>query len=174
VRPRQTEYPEAHRTRFIGGQVLRDFAYGTLKPGERNYDRFCASAVTSAEPALTRGALYALPAGYPAVTPGDGWVHGYLLAFEDQAVLASLDALEAYDPSAAPGDNEYYRAEAEVFDSAQRTLGRAWIYLMTPDRVRRMSGVLVPQGSWSERVNKGRGTGTATGPQHTACPSGAM
>lgn len=45
---------------------LELFVYGSLKRGQVNHDLLCRGA-TEAEPAVTRGALFDLPAGYPAL-----------------------------------------------------------------------------------------------------------
>ena len=57
---------------------LRVFVYGTLKPGEANYQRYCAGKLVNAQRAMVLGKLFALPAGYPAMTLGDIPVQGYL------------------------------------------------------------------------------------------------
>ena len=55
--------------------VLFDvFVYGTLKRGQRNYERFCQGALAVRE-ATVRGQLYDLPYGFPAlVVPEDAVV----------------------------------------------------------------------------------------------------
>lgn len=71
------------------------FVYGTLKPGGRNYH--LARGVTHAEPAYVDGfdLLHFEPEGYPAIVPGTGRVHGFILYFADlSAALPTLDALE--------------------------------------------------------------------------------
>lgn len=50
---------------------VRVFVYGTLKPGEANYKRYCAGKVIDVKIALVQGKLFALPMGYPAMTLGD-------------------------------------------------------------------------------------------------------
>ncbi|MEO0949251.1 MAG: gamma-glutamylcyclotransferase family protein, partial [Cyanobacteria bacterium J06641_5] len=88
------------------------FVYGTLKPGEANYVRYCGGRVDRILDARTRGRLFDLHLGYPAAVAesGDrGWVSGYLLQFEDRGILNSLDALEGYWPGRSPQFNEYQR-----------------------------------------------------------------
>lgn len=46
--------------------ILRLFAYGTLKRGFWNYDRYCGSA-QSVEESTIQGRLYELPSGIPAL-----------------------------------------------------------------------------------------------------------
>jgi len=128
---------------------LKVFVYGTLKPGECNYQRYCTGFVVAAEPAVARGQLFALPVGYPAMTPGDGLVHGVLLSFASPAILRNLDELEDYDPHRPTSQNEYDRQQIEVFNPALQSLGLVWAYLMTPEKVRRIGGVPIPAGVWS-------------------------
>ena len=80
-------------------EVTRVFVYGTLLRGEANHARFCADALTI-EPASTRGRLYHLPAGFPAmVEDEEGTVYGEAMTFPDlQAALARIDLLEGYRP----------------------------------------------------------------------------
>lgn len=138
--------------------LLKVFVYGTLKPGECNYQRYCGEKVVEAIPALARGQLFALPMGYPAMIPGDMPVWGYLLSFSDPSVLQALDELEDYDPQREAKLNEYCRCQIEVFlpplSEAGRiwadcqSLGLAWAYLMTPEQVRYLGGVALASGWW--------------------------
>ena len=115
-------------------------------PGYRNHERFVVPHLISCVSATTSGFLYDLPAGYPGVVEGEGTIHGKLLELPDE-VLASLDELEAYDPNAPQSVNEYYRKEVSVrLDDGSEV--SAWIYFMTPERVREMNGVRIESGSW--------------------------
>lgn len=128
--------------------VLQVFVYGTLKPGEANYPAYCADTVETATPAWVTGQLFDLPFGYPAMTQESGRVFGYLLSFADEAVLTKLDTLEGYHPQNSESDNEYYRQEVMVTDMAGESLGLAWAYFMTPEKVKQFQGVFVPSGKW--------------------------
>jgi gamma-glutamylcyclotransferase (GGCT)/AIG2-like uncharacterized protein YtfP len=128
---------------------LRVFVYGTLKPGEVNYQRYCDGKVVKATKAFTYGQLFALPEGYPAMTPGPHPVYGYLLEFSCVDVLTDLDELEDYDPTRASSENLYCRQEVEIYDLQGRSLGRAWAYFMTPALVDKSGGILVPNGWWT-------------------------
>jgi gamma-glutamylcyclotransferase (GGCT)/AIG2-like uncharacterized protein YtfP len=137
------------KTKFSGG--VRVFVYGTLKPGEVNYQRYCAGKVVSAEKATTLGQLFALPMGYPAMTTGESTVHGYLLSFADLGILDALDELEDYQPEGEMSENLYNRLEVEVKNSLGLSLGWAWVYLMNPAKVEMLKGVHLPNGWWSGR-----------------------
>jgi gamma-glutamylcyclotransferase (GGCT)/AIG2-like uncharacterized protein YtfP len=126
----------------------RVFVYGTLQPGERNFNRYCSGVAVSSEPAKARGCIYELPAGYPAMTIGEGWVQGYVLCFEDAAMLSVLDELEGYVPERLEGENEYYRVEVETYAPDGESTGRAWAYAMSATRAERLGGVELPGGTW--------------------------
>lgn len=128
--------------------LIRVFVYGTLKPGESNYQRYCTGKVVEQKKAIALGQLFSLPFGYPAMTPGNFLVHGFLLSFTDPHILAQLDLLEDYDPQRPVTENEYYRQLIEVYDEAQTSLGNAWAYLMTPAQINFFGGVLLPNGEW--------------------------
>ena len=133
--------------------TLKVFVYGTLKPGEANYQRYCEGKVVEEQKAIAFGQLYDLPLGYPAMTHGESPVQGFLLTFADPNVLIALDELEEYNPNRLPQENEYERQQLEIYNLSAQSLGRAWVYLMTPDRVQRLGGVLLRSGWWSGYVN---------------------
>ena len=102
-------------------------------------------------PAIAQGCLYNLPLGYPAMTPGEGWVSGFLLHFSNANVLQSLDELEGYQPERPTTENEYQRRELLIFTPKRQPLGLAWGYLMDPSLVHRLKGTWLPSGQWSGR-----------------------
>jgi gamma-glutamylcyclotransferase (GGCT)/AIG2-like uncharacterized protein YtfP len=131
---------------------MKVFVYGTLKPGECNYLRYCEGKVVDACPAIARGQLFALPAGYPAMISGEGKVHGFLLCFADSAILADLDELEDYHPGRDRAQNEYQRESIAIFDLNFKPVDTAWAYFMLPDRVRSLGGIWLPHGRWGNRL----------------------
>ncbi len=128
--------------------LLRVFVYGTLKPGEANYQRYCDGKVVNATKALAFGQLFDLPEGYPGMTLGDSPVYGYLLEFSNPGVLLELDYLEDYHPARKASENLYNRQQIEIYDLQGRSLGLAWVYLMTLEMVRHLGGTLQPDGCW--------------------------
>jgi len=137
-----------------GSELLKVFVYGTLKPGESNYQHYCASKIIAAAPAIARGQLFSLPAGYPAMTLGSGWVHGFVLTLNDPKILKVLDEYEGYQAgrshsgSAGAPENLYDRQVIATFNPSQQSLGFAWAYLMPPDKIYRLGGTLLPDGEW--------------------------
>lgn len=131
------------------------FVYGTLKPGGRYHRRYCADFLTAAMPAQVKGELYDFPQlGYPALTPGDDWVQGYLLKFCQTAavltdILRRLDALEGYvADKVTDSDDDYQRCQLQIFDPDQHPLQTAWVYHMSRAQVRQQGGVYLPDGDW--------------------------
>ncbi len=160
--------------------MVKVFVYGTLKPGESNYQRYCGDRVITNIPAIIPGKLFALPFGYPALLWEIGgnlakvdigqdvpdtqysqqqdqnyWVQGYLLTFANSQSLVKLDALESYRPDRPPTANEYQRLEMEVFSRDFSSLGTAWVYVMSRERITRSRGIFLPQGVWSSCLAKG-------------------
>ena len=132
---------------------VKVFVYGTLKPGEINYDRYCVGKVVQEQPAIAYGQLYHLSLGYPGMILGDGQVQGFLLTFADSAIFDSLDELEDYNPNRPQEDNEYNREQITVYDLVGQSLGLAWVYFMTLEKVQDFKGVLIPSGCWSSDIH---------------------
>ncbi len=137
--------------------AVRVFVYGTLKPGERGY-HLCAGEVIAARPAIALGELYALPFGYPAMTPGTRPVYGFLLSFRQSHILSVLDLYEQHDsttfhhyaPTQVIDQNQYSRRQIELLDNEHSPIGSAWAYLMSVSQVQRLGGVLLPDGRWQQ------------------------
>jgi gamma-glutamylcyclotransferase (GGCT)/AIG2-like uncharacterized protein YtfP len=128
---------------------LKIFVYGTLKPGECNYQAYCAADAIAIVKAYTWGELYHLPLGYPAMTPGTNKVIGFVITFANEEILASLDELEDYHPQRSPQDNEYERQKIPVYNLFGKSLGEAWGYIMIPEKVHQLGGILLSSGWWT-------------------------
>jgi gamma-glutamylcyclotransferase (GGCT)/AIG2-like uncharacterized protein YtfP len=133
--------------------MLKIFVYGTLKPGEKYYPIYCQGKVVNAVKVWTKGVLYDLPLGYPAMITGEGKVQGFLLTFAEESVLVKLDFLEGYNPHNSPELNEYQRHKIMVYDFDLKPLEEVWAYLMTLEKVKSLGGVLIPSGWWTGNVN---------------------
>ncbi|HEY9737818.1 MAG TPA: gamma-glutamylcyclotransferase family protein [Trichocoleus sp.] len=125
------------------------FVYGTLKPGERYYEQFCAPYVLGAVDAIAPGRLYDLPLGYPAMTLEEGQVRGVRLTFADPAVLRRLDEFEDYYPDRPEEESEYRRLERPLTGLDGEPLGTAWAYTMPLLLIERLGGKWLPKGVWS-------------------------
>lgn len=137
-------------------ELVKVFVYGTLKPGEANYDRYCKLWVVKAEAAIVYGKLYDLPLGYPALTTGNLTVSGFLLYFDKPDILTDLDELEDYQADRSIEANEYLRTSIDVFApciehgrSSLLPLGQAWVYQMRPALIEQFGGVWLPGGEWT-------------------------
>ncbi|MGE5404125.1 MAG: gamma-glutamylcyclotransferase family protein, partial [Candidatus Saccharibacteria bacterium] len=72
------------------------FVYGTLMRGFPNH-RLLQGHILQIEPAVMKGQIYHLPAGYPMVMAGPGLVHGEAAQVKSTAELwLKLDRLEGY------------------------------------------------------------------------------
>ncbi|MEM9120086.1 MAG: gamma-glutamylcyclotransferase [Cyanobacteria bacterium P01_F01_bin.56] len=127
------------------------FVYGTLKPHEAAYEKYCEPFVIATRPACMQGDLFHLPQGYPAMTTGDRWISGALLIFSEDEAIARIDQFEDYDPIRPAAANLYQRCDRSVFSPARQPLGLAWVYLMSPEHVTTFGGVRVDNGDWSKQ-----------------------
>jgi gamma-glutamylcyclotransferase (GGCT)/AIG2-like uncharacterized protein YtfP len=135
--------------------AIRVFVYGTLKPGEANYQNYCQGQVISSIEAYTFGNLFDFPhLGYPAMTEGNNPVGGYLLIFADLTILDRLDFLEDYNSHRPPESNEYQRQLIPIYSPSHELLGDAWAYFMTPVRVTEGGGILLLSGWWTGNQGK--------------------
>jgi gamma-glutamylcyclotransferase (GGCT)/AIG2-like uncharacterized protein YtfP len=133
--------------------MIKVFVYGTLKPGEINFQRYCQGKIIESQAAIAQGQLYRLPFGYPAMTFGKGWVGGFILSFRDLDLLNCLDELEGYDSHRPAEQNEYQRCQIEAFSPEKQPMGLAWGYIMTLEQILAYGGVLLPDGLWQYRVD---------------------
>lgn len=135
--------------------MLQVFVYGTLKPGECNYQRYCLGKVVEEKEAIAYGQLFDLSLGYPAMTVGESPVQGFVLTFADSGILGILDELEDYQEHRKPEENEYNRHKIATYNRDGKALGMAWAYLMTFEKVKQFEGILMPSGLWTNnnRVN---------------------
>ena len=68
----------------------RVFVYGTLKPDQANFEKYCAGKVIAQQQAIAYGELFLLPMGYPAMIVGNSPVYGYLLSFKYDSILINI------------------------------------------------------------------------------------
>lgn len=118
------------------------FVYGTLMSGGS------AEAMVGRRrrgPAWTRGRLFHLPAGYPALDPtGSGRVFGEWVDPVPAARLVLLDQYEGVD------EELFERVVVDV--STDAATFPAWAWVMRDPASR--GGVLVPSGRWRSVVRR--------------------
>ncbi len=108
------------------------FVYGTLLPGEANF-RWIAPMVAGRQAGRTRGRLFHLSLGYPALVESEtGWVRGELLRFNQpmEKVLEVCDRIEGYQPW-----NETASLFVRVVRQVEPHEGasvEAWCYSLSP------------------------------------------
>jgi gamma-glutamylcyclotransferase (GGCT)/AIG2-like uncharacterized protein YtfP len=128
---------------------LHIFVYGTLKPGAANFDRYCGNKVLNSHQAYIDGDLYHFPGlGYPGAIHGTRQVYGFVLSFDDFAILQDLDELEDYDPQRQPAENDYTRELVTTYTLDRIPSISAWAYFMTPHQVQKFGGILLLDGWW--------------------------
>jgi gamma-glutamylcyclotransferase (GGCT)/AIG2-like uncharacterized protein YtfP len=134
-------------------KYLHVFVYGTLKPGEVNFDRYCGNKIIASRRAYIDGNLYHLPRlGYPGAIHGKRQVHGFVLAFNDDRILWELDELEDYDPRRQQTENDYTREMVTTYAIDGTPDIAAWAYFMTSDQIQKLRGVLLPDGWWEGSI----------------------
>jgi len=112
------------------------FVYGTLMSG---HSRAGMVPTSARQPAKTRGRLFRLPAGYPAlVTGGEAWVYGEIVEIDDARLLALLDHYEGTD------EGLFRRVRLPVVLGLRSQV--AWTYVM--DHPERLGGVPIESGRW--------------------------
>jgi len=133
-------------------EELKVFVYGTLKPGECNYGRYCEGHVIDQFPAIAYGTLFDLPMGYPALVEGYKPVYGTVLHLDSPSLLETLDALEDFEQNRPLEDNEYIRIRIRVYDHHGTSCGTAWTYMMDENKAIRLGGKILSRGEWSSQL----------------------
>jgi gamma-glutamylcyclotransferase (GGCT)/AIG2-like uncharacterized protein YtfP len=117
------------------------FVYGTLKPGESNYDRLLAGRTAGEQPAILAAAALFDAGPYPylvladqgdgAVVHPDETVIGVLVDLPQEtyeACMRELDALEEFVPGAS--NNHYERVVVSLQTAEGERQG--WVYIAGP------------------------------------------
>lgn len=130
------------------------FVYGTLRPGQRNYDGFLRGLTAAEQPARLRGAMLYEGPGHPyAVATPDGEIRGELITLGPADYDTVLDALDTLEGCAPGGSGDLYeRVERGVSLDGGGT-ARAWVYLAGGRLSARLRavGTPVPGGDWPHK-----------------------
>lgn len=115
------------------------FVYGTLMQGQPLEGYLAA---LSPRPARTKGHLFRLPAGYPALAPHESgdWVQGELVSLPSLARLTVLDMVEGVDKGL------FSRRKIPVDFQGQSH--HVWAYVMTRSKIEAIGGRPIPSGDW--------------------------
>ncbi len=131
------------------------FVYGTLLPGQPNYDLWAQYILSKQTAVFANGRLLDL-GNYPMlVEKGNDPVKGMVVTIKPaayEAVTSRLDHLEGYDPH-NPNKSEYVRMERHVY-LADGTAVNAWVYLgqiLISDNI-----PLVNNGDWVSHIHHRR------------------
>jgi gamma-glutamylcyclotransferase (GGCT)/AIG2-like uncharacterized protein YtfP len=156
---------------YFDGSPLVMFFYGTLKRGERNYERFCGGALRVEEGAV-RGEVYDLPFAYPALVVPEESIHalgsgdyagdveeqsrlgggqvpllegprvfGEIFAFDDPE--SRLPAIDSLEGFDPADASSHYRRVLLPVLTNEESILLAWAYV-----VEKSSGIRLPGGRW--------------------------
>ena len=152
-------------------EKLPFFFYGTLRPGERNYEQLLKGRTRREENGwwlegaelylhavssylhLKPGVTTYQPSGsYPYMTEGKGRVAGHLVELKPElydTLLTELDWLEGYSEGAPDEESEYLRVVREVVHE-NGTRCQTWVYLGAPHAFAREAPYLsrIESGDW--------------------------
>lgn len=122
------------------------FVYGTLMTGGANH-YLLQPYLLNVTPAQTKGLLFDLPYGYPAMIDGDGLVQGELVMLSNVTdALTILDRLEDYFGEDCQ-ENLYHRVFRNVTIDNESVV-QAYVYIWAKRSELHRVGSLILSGDW--------------------------
>lgn len=132
-------------------RMLPVLVYGTLRPGQGNYDFFLKEYAPVHRTVLLRDHTMYGGAGYPYIIPEEGGVVvADLIVMPEEhyaAAMAGLDALEGYQ---GPTARNHYDRNIVTVEVPGYGEVEAYVYVASPTSQRRVIGFLprVEHGDW--------------------------
>ncbi len=127
------------------------FVYGTLMKNFWNHKRYLEGRINRITQGKTRGLLYHLPEGYPALLEGNEIVQGEVIEPVDDDLLRSLDMLEGY--AEGRSNNLYVRDVKDILtEDGEKTT--CWVYIYADERYAQENGILVSDGNWRKFMER--------------------
>lgn len=125
------------------------FAYGSLTEGMVHFGRI-RDFIKSTRPASTKGAIYQLKVGFPAmVLEGADQIVGQLFELSGSELLIQLlDQFYGYN-SQDPSKSVYHRES--VFVQVGDSIESAFIYVLNPDKIP-AGAVRIDGGDWQSSL----------------------
>jgi gamma-glutamylcyclotransferase (GGCT)/AIG2-like uncharacterized protein YtfP len=127
------------------------FVYGTLMSGLSAHT-FLFDSEFVAHGILYGAKLLHIEDGYPGVIEGEGEVFGEVYRV-DSLTLAAIDLFEEFYEH-FPERSLYIRTRKPVRLIPFNDFVDAWVYILNPSAVERLSFTEVPFGNWKEFIKK--------------------
>ena len=130
---------------------MKIFVYGTLMTGFENYKKYLDGNICSIEHGITRGRLYHLPEGYPALVDGQDIIKGEIIEIKESKILEDIDFLEEYKGEGE--ENLYNRVEVKV-KSEEGEDFLCWTYFYVNKNYAESDGRYITGGDWKKFIQE--------------------
>lgn len=124
------------------------FVYGSLLPDFWNHDKVFKHRLRGTmKGCLKDFSLYHLPAGYPAIVPGEDTIYGEVCILSHTKHLKSIDLLEGYTGNP---DIDLYTREKRLVILENGQEEWCWVYLYINHDYVKNKGLYIPHGDWKK------------------------
>ena len=128
------------------------FVYGSLRKDFWNHEKVFKHRLRKIEKgSLKDFSLYHLPAGYPAIVPGNDTIYGEICTLSHAKHLKSIDLLEGYTGN--PAIDLYVREKKSILLEDGRE-EMCWVYLYINQNYVKNKGIYIPHGDWKKFMLK--------------------